>query len=173
LIIISLTIRRNIEMRKIAIALLIVTSLAGCNTQHRYHKEKKVVMHFSDGRWGYQDNGIWYWLIMNQATQNNLNSVSRGSSPNLSTAAWTRGSAPSAKQAEEAEEVETEVTETVDGEPVEATEAVEASEDTSSATETDSASGGADTGSSGSDSGSSDSGSSGDSGGGGDAGGGE
>ncbi len=112
-------------------ALALAATLTGCHQprHHRATQEKHQVQHFSDGRWGYQDNGFWYYYYVTQPMYNSPSQASRPSyytSPTYSSGGtWQRATTPPTKEElEEATTEEVEVQVNANGEPVENAEEV-------------------------------------------------
>lgn len=136
-----------------------LTLLLGCTAPAKAHREAHKVMQLSDGRYAYNDDGVWYyWMMANALSASSpapTVAVQSGASPPTPTqpgvvpsgGTWARGSPPTAEEAETATEIgETEVAEDADGEPV--TETASADETTSpdSSSVADSSSSGGDSG---------------------------
>lgn len=140
-------------MKKTAIAVMLF--LASCGTPTDHKTEKKKVYDFGNGKVGYQDDGVWYYIWLTQQQQQMYNyraaTSSSGTSysstpfriPASSGGGWTVGRPPTEQekaqaQEEEAEqeistEAETEASESVDQEATEATsESAETSSDVGS-----------------------------------------
>lgn len=113
-------------MKKLFAALLIAAlPLTACNptkTTAR-HTEKQTVYHLPDGRYAYQDDGIWYYMMMTQGM--NRQPVYVTGSPS-STSGWSAGAAPSTTQLAGAQTESTDVVTNDNGQPVTPAEAVEA-----------------------------------------------
>lgn len=126
---------RNLGLLAAALALVACAP----PVQHHTHHEAHTVVALKDGRYGYQDDGIWYyWMLTNAMSSSSTSNASpivtaSGGSVSLPAGgAWTKGSAPTSEEVNEAELAgETEVAENEVGEPT-SEAAAESSSDTSS-----------------------------------------
>lgn len=90
------------------------------------HKEQVKVIHTKDGRYAYEDDGVWYWYYLTQSA-NQPPAVSSGGLPGGG--AWVKGSAPTESELEgsQTESIQLEVM--AEGEPAIEAESVKAAVD--------------------------------------------
>lgn len=107
-------------MKKLRLLLaLAALPLAACHGTKPATSAPHTVYHLKDGRYAYNDNGIWFYLWMMQGNQQTYVYGSSGvPASSYSSATWSRGAAPTTQQAAGAEEEQDEITTNPEGEPV-------------------------------------------------------